>query len=321
MADLRLHIRPRLGSAMTLVSDGIVPMAECAVARRRGPVDSVGAGLIGHAEPENAIAVGADPEVAARSHEHTTLGMSRRRAEVDPDIPTTTREPVRPALQLVPLDHPNRIGREVPRESSVSETETVATAGRAALLTAATKALNRRLQTASGISNSETSNRLPDHAAPLREDSATPPYSVRVTPDSLNSIPPAARLSGASLASLERPRTSSAEIANSSLPNAGSRHSANPANVRHRPDVASNHAVSSPISGGADVAGIRPTQDPKDKIAQLLMPVLPAIVPEFANQDPEAETDFEFEMRVRAALEKILSQDLLRHGFIAPEVL
>lgn len=51
------------------------------------------------------------------------------------------------------------------------------------------------------------------------------------------------------------------------------------------------------------------------------MPVLPAIVPETANQDPEAETDFEFEMRVRAALEKILSQDLLRHGFIAPEVL
>lgn len=306
---------------MTLVSDGIVPMAVRAVARRAGPVDTVGAGLSGHAEPENAIAVGADPEVAAKSPETSTLGVPRRGAEVEPDIPTTSREPVRPALQLVPLNHPDSTESADPRESSVSEMEPVATAGRDALLAVATKALSRRPQTASGISNSETSNRLPDHAAPLREDSATPPYSVRVTPDSLNSIPPAARLSGASLASLERPRTSSAEIANSSLPNAGSRHSANPANVRHRPDVASNPAVSSPISGGADVAGIRPTQDPKDKIAQLLMPVLPAIVLEFANQDPEAETDFEFEMRVRAALEKILSQDLLRHGFIAPEVL
>lgn len=105
------------------------------------------------------------------------------------------------------------------------------------------------------------------------------------------------------------------------MPHAGTEHTAKPVTVRDRPTDTSRHTVPARTALESDAATIRPTDDPKDRIAQLLMPTMPAIVPETVNAGPEPESDFEFEIRVRAALEKILSQDLLRHGLIAPEVL
>lgn len=89
----------------------------------------------------------------------------------------------------------------------------------------------------------------------------------------------------------------------------------NPAN----PADAVRGAPHGPASASA--SNPRQPEDPREALAALLMPALPAAAPTLANTATPPETDFEFELRVRAALENILSEDLLRHGLFTPEVL
>ena len=96
---------------------------------------------------------------------------------------------------------------------------------------------------------------------------------------------------------------------------------ANPLDPRRETSQGTSAEVARSAGTTPTASAPRPTRDPKDAIAALLMPALPAVAPTLANTTTPPETDFEFELRVRAALENILSEDLLRHGLFTPEVL
>ena len=303
---------------MTLASDAIVPLAARAVARRTGVGGTIAAGPTGNADPKGLQSIAsvseADPS-SARMLTHSDQTVVRRTSAAAIE----GQRPTRPALHLVSPNDPaapadaESLSNDVPSRSR-------AIGRQAALLATAAKALDRRHNAGSAM-QLDRPEKPSSKAAIRRQATDLDQTPSPEAPVSLRPMTHAARRTGSASALPGHPQPTSNAFAESAMPQTGTGHPANPATVMDRPSDVSRHTVRARTALESDAATIRPTEDPKDRIAQLLMPTMPAIVPETVNAGPEPESDFEFEMRVRAALEKILSQDLLRHGLIAPEVL
>lgn len=320
MAEFRLHIRPRLGSAMTLASDGIVPMAARAVSRRADPVGAGDVNSTEHADLAGTPPITADAEAAtvplgASVDEGRGTGVRHARTE-----PRQEHSRVRPALQLVSADGPSEPGNKDTRATEPQSPGQSATVQREVLASAVAKVLSRREASGSDAQPFRL-EMLSELMGPRRIGPSPGSPSLPMSSAEMQPAAPAERRTGGIHQTSGEPARFSEPMSELAQPRAGTARSTGPANARRQPGAASHNPVPSRAATRTDFAETRPTDDQKDRIAKLLMPALPDIVPEAANQGPEPESDFEFEMRVRAAMEKILSQDLLRHGLIAPEVL
>ena len=305
---------------MTLASDSIVPMAARATSRRADLGASKGASPSGRADTADPPLLSAGIELSAMStgrsaDEMPSTGVGQAQAKAPEESPQ-----IRPALQLVSADDPTRFGSEDTRATEPQSPDQSATAQRDVLGSAAAKALSRREASGSVAQPfrlemlSELMGRR--QKGPNLDQLSLPRFSTDAHP-----VATAARRTGSYDQTPGQPAPSSEPMSGSALPRAGIGRSADPANVTRQPGTASRYPMPARTETDTASAGDRPTRDQNDRIAQLLMPALPAIAPEAANQGPEPESEFEFEMRVRVAMEKILSQDLLRHGLNTPEVL
>ena len=144
MADLRLHIRPRLGAAMTLASEGIVPMAARAISRRAGPGRAPVAWLPGHTDPEDPSTVPSGAESPAAIPARTSSEAPRRSKDDAEETTVSRRTPAGPWPKLVPPGSPDEPLTDGVRERPFVASRPVSNTGPRALLTLAAEALARR---------------------------------------------------------------------------------------------------------------------------------------------------------------------------------
>ncbi len=173
MADFRLHIRPRLGSAMTLASDAIVPLAARAVARRTGVGGTMTPGSTGNADPEGLQSIAsvseADPSSARMlTHSEQTVVRRTSAAAIEGQRPT------RPALHLVSPNDPaapadaESLSNDVPSRSR-------AIGRQAALLATAAKSLDRRPDAGSAMQRDRPET--PPRRAAIRRHAPAPDHT------------------------------------------------------------------------------------------------------------------------------------------------
>ncbi|MEM0987415.1 MAG: hypothetical protein AAGK00_00940 [Pseudomonadota bacterium] len=335
MAEYRVQIRPRLGAAMSLASDGIFTRFGAVIERRGGERST---------QTELAVSAGIMPVGDTLASEPDAKRATTRHGVSEPrpiDLPTAGAAVRRQAgarrghLQLV-----NKAEAEADNLAPLRAEDDAGGGDAGSGATAHTSSIASILRTAGA-----TLDRWSNLAIPSEPSRGALASATQAQPEAAAPVPGASgtpRSPLADLADVVQASARAKQATSKSQPNSGTAVHQGAAQVSRSHPIGTQSTAAHPSSGTSDAASplengphLAPGAQPRDSadvqrhLAEVLMPPLPsavlAAVPSTATPaDTQAATDeettFEFEMRVRAALERIMAEDMLRHGLTQTEL-